>query len=110
MARLARRHPSNFRNMARVWEKEHDHYEAEKKKADAKAEFEAEQAFLQTLSMLRWVRGDRRAGLGPAVLLRGAFMCWHESLMLLTVTLLNLPACSPEEQEKYRQRQSVSFL
>ncbi|KAL4855084.1 putative zinc finger CCHC domain-containing protein [Chlorella vulgaris] len=62
-------HPSNFRNMAQVWEKEHDHYEAEKKREESKAEFEAEQAFLKTLSLL-----------------------------------------SPQEQEKYRQRQSVSFL
>jgi hypothetical protein len=41
--------------MAQVWEKEHDHYEAEKKREESKAEFEAEQAFLKTLSLLRWV-------------------------------------------------------
>ncbi|PRW60741.1 zinc knuckle (CCHC-type) family [Chlorella sorokiniana] len=62
-------HPLTFRNMARVYEKEQEHYEEEKRKAESRAEFEAEQAYLKTLSLL-----------------------------------------SPEEQEKYRQRQSVSFL
>lgn len=32
-----------------------EHYEAEKRKADARAEFESEQAYLKTLSLLRCV-------------------------------------------------------
>lgn len=85
---FARRHPSNFRNMARVWEKEHDHYEAEKKKADAKAEFEAEQNFLQTLSMLRcaqvarhsfcMTRTDRLSSRGAAGAARAGQACWWD--------------------------------
>lgn len=62
-------HPLNFRNQARVFEAEAEHAANEKRKADTKAEFDAEQDYLQTLSML-----------------------------------------SAEEQDKYRARQSVSWL
>lgn len=38
----------------RIWPLMQEHYEVEKRKADARAEFEAEQAYLKTLSLLRW--------------------------------------------------------
>ena len=62
-------HPMNFRNRVRVWETEQQHYEEEQRKERGRQEFEAEQEFLKTISML-----------------------------------------SAEEQERYRQRQSVSWL
>jgi hypothetical protein len=62
-------HPMNFRNRARVWEAEQRNQEDQASKERARREFEAEQHYLKTISML-----------------------------------------SPEEQERYRQRQSVSWL
>lgn len=62
-------HPMNFRNQARVWEAEQQHLADERRKQIAKEEFEAEQEYLKTVSML-----------------------------------------SAEEQDKYKQRQSVSWL
>jgi len=62
-------HPMNFRNRARVWEAQQRNQEDQASKERARREFEAEQHYLKTISML-----------------------------------------SPEEQERYRQRQSVSWL
>lgn len=62
-------HPMNFRNRARVWEAEQRNQEEQASKDRARKEFEAEQHYLKTISML-----------------------------------------SPEERERYRQRQSVSWL
>lgn len=62
-------HPMNFRNRARVWEAEQRNQEDQASKERARREFEAEQHYLKTISML-----------------------------------------SPEERERYRQRQSVSWL
>jgi hypothetical protein len=46
-------HPQTFKNQARVWEAEHEDYEKEKRLLETRAEYEAEQAYLKTLSMLR---------------------------------------------------------
>jgi hypothetical protein len=62
-------HPMNFRNRARVWEAQQRNQEDQASKERARREFEAEQHYLKTISML-----------------------------------------SSEEQERYRQRQSVSWL
>jgi hypothetical protein len=62
-------HPMNFRNREKVYKAEQQQYEDEVRKEKAKQEFEAEQEYLKTISML-----------------------------------------SPEEQERYKQRQSVSWL
>ncbi len=62
-------HPSNFRNRVRVWETEQKSMADTKEKEKAKAEFDAEQEYLKTLSFL-----------------------------------------SEEQQQKYRDRQSISFM
>lgn len=45
-----------------------EHYEAEKRKAESRAEFEAEQAYLKTLSLLRWVHAPPLLRACPACL------------------------------------------
>lgn len=45
-------HPMNFRNQAKVWEAEQQHYENERRNDLGRKEFEAEQHYLKTLSML----------------------------------------------------------
>ena len=45
-------HPMNFANRAKVWEAEHQHYDDECRKAEALKEFEAEQHYVKTLSLL----------------------------------------------------------
>lgn len=62
-------HPANFRNQAKVYEAEQNAIKAQKDKAIAKQEYEAEQEYIKTLSYL-----------------------------------------SAEEQRKYKERQSVSFM
>lgn len=62
-------HPANFRNQAKVYEAEQNAIKAQKDKALAKQEYEAEQEYIKTLSYL-----------------------------------------SAEEQRKYKERQSVSFM
>ncbi|KAK9818217.1 hypothetical protein WJX72_008980 [[Myrmecia] bisecta] len=62
-------HPLNFKNQARVFEAELQATDEAKRKAEAKAEFDAEQDYLKTLSYL-----------------------------------------NPEEQRKYQERQSISFM
>ncbi|KAK2078597.1 hypothetical protein QBZ16_003437 [Prototheca wickerhamii] len=42
----------NFRNQARVWEAEQQHYEEEKKMAERRAEYQAEQEYLKTLALM----------------------------------------------------------
>jgi hypothetical protein len=45
-------HPANFRNRTKVWEAEQAHYAEEKRNQQAREEFEAEQEYEKTLSML----------------------------------------------------------
>ncbi|KAK9837431.1 hypothetical protein WJX81_001944 [Elliptochloris bilobata] len=52
-------HPLNFRNQAKVFEAEQAAAKAEKAKAESKAEFDAEQEYLRTLSYLS--EADRKA-------------------------------------------------
>ncbi|GAX81956.1 hypothetical protein CEUSTIGMA_g9384.t1 [Chlamydomonas eustigma] len=62
-------HPMNFRNRMKTWENEQKHMTDQKTKEKAQAEFDAEQEYLQTLSLL-----------------------------------------SPEQQQRWKDRQSISFM
>eukprot|EP00887_Chlorella_sp_A99_P003840 scaffold11.g3840.t1 len=95
-------HPLTFKNMARVWEAEQRNYEKEKRKADAAAEFASEQEYLKTISLLRrarWVGGGPVAA-SAEVRLRGGG----------GRTGVLVGSGGEEEQRRYRERQSVSFL
>lgn len=79
-----------------MWEKEQQAYEAEKRRVEAAAEFAAEQE-CERSGCVGWWRDDFLA-------------CFQALMFSCHADLKTLSLLSEEEQRKYRERQSVSWL